>query len=210
MNAQRKGSANLAPRRRARRARTAKRYASVAAVIVALAIASRFTGRRIFREPLRTDVNYRITRIFDGDTIELDGEHRVRLIGVDTPEAWPSDKLERDAARSGTPVEEVLALGREASEFTKRLCDGRMARVAFDPLFAPRKHRDIYGRWLAYVYLVHPVDPGAEPIFLNRVLVEEGYARRSGFEFSLRDEFRDLEAEARANEAGLWKHGPIP
>lgn len=201
---------SVADRRRARRARTAKRYATIVVVVAIAAAASRFTGRRLLREPLRTDTNYRITRVFDGDTIELDGLHRVRLIGIDTPEAWPSDKLDRDAARSGMEVEDIIELGRLASEFTKGLCSGRMARVAFDPLFAPRKHQDAYARTLAYVYLIHPSRPEAEPLFLNRAIVEKGYARRSSFEFSLAEEFRRVEAEARRRKEGLWERGPLP
>jgi endonuclease YncB( thermonuclease family) len=30
-----------------------------------------------------------VTRVIDGDTIVIEGNHRVRYIGIDTPEVYP-------------------------------------------------------------------------------------------------------------------------
>lgn len=49
-----------------------------------------------------------VWRVIDGDTIDLDGRERVRLVGVDTPETKHPKK----------PVE---YFGREATEFTRRM-----------------------------------------------------------------------------------------
>ena len=49
-----------------------------------------------------------VVRVVDGDTIVLDGNEKVRLIGVDTPETKHPRK----------PVE---YFGKEASAFTKRM-----------------------------------------------------------------------------------------
>jgi micrococcal nuclease len=65
-----------------------------------------------------------IVRVVDGDTIEviLKGQkEKIRLIGVDTPEKFESDKLHRDAARSGQDEKTIRALGERASDFTKSL-----------------------------------------------------------------------------------------
>ena len=196
------------PRRRARRA--LRRWAGLAAALVLAGVALRFAGRTLLREPLRPDTDYRISRVFDGDTIELEGMYVIRLLGVDTPESWPCRKLERDAARLGLPESTVMEMGRRADAFVSRLCEGRKARIAFDPVNAPRRHRDIYGRILAYVFLVDPARPGEEPLFLNRKLVAYGYSRRSNFDFGYRDEWRGLEERARERQYGLWKFGPLP
>jgi micrococcal nuclease len=65
-----------------------------------------------------------IVRVVDGDTIEviLNGQkEKIRLIGVDTPEKFESDKLHRDAARTGQDEKTIRALGERASDFTKSL-----------------------------------------------------------------------------------------
>src|SRR2546423_1383806 len=76
-----------------------------------------------------------VVRVVDGDTIVVQtGEGRaarVRLIGIDTPEVHPSDKLRRDARRSGQDAAAIQALGAKASEFTKKYLSGR--RVELEP-----------------------------------------------------------------------------
>jgi micrococcal nuclease len=65
-----------------------------------------------------------IVRVVDGDTLEVklnDQKEKVRLIGVDTPEKFESDKLHRDAARTGQDEKTIRALGERASDFTKSL-----------------------------------------------------------------------------------------
>lgn len=58
-----------------------------------------------------------VTRVIDGDTIQVDHGERVRLIGIDTPETKHPQK----------PVE---YFGREATEFTKRIAEAkRSARI---------------------------------------------------------------------------------
>jgi len=59
------------------------------------------------------------TRVIDGDTIVLDGQERVRLIGVDTPE-------------TKDPRKPVQYFGKEASEFTKRMVKGKKVRLEYD------------------------------------------------------------------------------
>lgn len=65
-----------------------------------------------------------IRRVVDGDTlaITLNGKpEKVRLIGVDTPEKFESDKLRRDVERTGQDAATIKQLGEQASAFTKCL-----------------------------------------------------------------------------------------
>ncbi len=119
-------------------------------------------------------------KVIDGDTIVLDGNEIVRLIGIDTPE-------------TKDPRKPVQYFGREAYEFTKRLVEGKKVRLAYD-----LNKKDKHGRTLAYVYL----EGGT---FLNAEVVKQGYgfAYRYFF-FKYFDEFKQYEREARANEIGLW------
>jgi micrococcal nuclease len=127
---------------------------------------------------------YLCTRVIDGDTIivNIDGkEERVRLIGVDTPETVHPSK----------PVE---YFGKEASEFTKRMVEGKKVRLEFD-----WQRRDKYGRLLAYIYL-------EDGTFLNAEIIKQGYGfAYTRFPFKYLEEFRQYEREARENGRGLWK-----
>jgi hypothetical protein len=55
-----------------------------------------------------------VVQVVDGDTLDvtLNGKtERIRLIGVDTPEKFDSDKLRRDVARTGQDEQTIKALG---------------------------------------------------------------------------------------------------
>src|SRR5579862_9156736 len=60
-----------------------------ALVILCLLIAGRFRQPSVHPSPdfrFEPDVSRHVERVIDGDTIVVDGNVRVRLIGVDTPE----------------------------------------------------------------------------------------------------------------------------
>lgn len=126
---------------------------------------------------------YQCTRVIDGDTIVVkiaDKEERVRLIGVDTPETVHPNK----------PVE---YFGKEASEFTKRMVEGKNVKLEYD-----WQKRDKYKRLLAYVYL-------EDGTFLNAEIIKQGYGfAYTRFPFKYLDEFRKYEREARESNKGLW------
>jgi len=121
------------------------------------------------------------TRVVDGDTIVLDGNEKVRLIGVDTPE-------------TKDPRKPVQYFGKEASEFTKRMVEGKKVRLDYD-----WQRKDKYGRTLAYVYL-------EDGTFLNAEIIKQGYGHAyTVFPFKYLEEFRQHEREARENQRGLWE-----
>lgn len=194
------------------RRRVQRRFLRVACAVVAVYGVLWLGGRHITRKPLDPSRPYRITRVVDGDTLVLEGGFRIRLIGVDAPEKWESNKRERDAARAGLSEARVAEFGAAASRFAEDLCKGKLARVEFEPANALLHHRDRYGRYLAYVYLVDPNDPKAEQVFLDRELVRQGYARSSSLARNekIKKEFRKLAAQARRDKKGLWKMGRIP
>ena len=139
--------------------------------------------------------NILVTRAVDGDTLVLENNERVRLIGIDTPEMHESDKLNRDAQRSGQEVEVIKQLGRRSYEFTKKLVQGKRVRLEFDV-----QRYDQYKRILAYVYL-------EDGTFLNAKVVQEGYASLMTYPPNVKyvDLFLKLYQEARENKRGLWK-----
>jgi len=126
-----------------------------------------------------------VKRVVDGDTFWVeDGTEKgmkVRLIGVDTPETVHPQK----------PVE---FYGKEASDFVKKMLEGKKVKLEYDV-----QEKDRYGRTLAYVYL-------EDGTFLNAELVRKGYAQvmtiPPNVKFS--ELFLDLQKKARDRELGLW------
>lgn len=139
--------------------------------------------------------NILVTRAVDGDTLVLENNERVRLIGIDTPEIHESNKLNRDAQRSGQDAATIKNLGRQSYEFTKKLVEGKRVRLEFDV-----ERYDKYKRILAYVYL-------ADGTFVNAKIVEEGYASLMTYPPNVKyaDLFLKLYQQARQNQRGLWK-----
>jgi micrococcal nuclease len=144
-----------------------------------------------------------VVRAVDGDTlaVRLDGgdTEDVRLIGVDTPET----------VKPGTPVQ---CFGPRASAFAHRVADGRRVR-----LVSGVERRDVYGRLLAYAYLLAPPQlsdnsqrPAQRERFLNAALVRRGLARTLAIPPNIRfaERFTALQREASQAGRGLWGKCP--
>jgi micrococcal nuclease len=139
-----------------------------------------------------------VEHVSDGDTVRLrfpsGRRERTRLIGLDAPEDHPGEKLERDVARTGRDRATILALGRQASAFVRRLLpDGTTVDV--EP---GRQPRDRHGRLLAYLW--------RDAELVNLVILRDGYAQVLTVSPNIRYEalFRLCQREARAAGRGLW------
>ncbi|MFZ1627172.1 MAG: thermonuclease family protein [Candidatus Moraniibacteriota bacterium] len=128
----------------------------------------------------------RVTRVIDGDTFEIEGGERVRLIGIDTPETVKPNSL-------------VECFGKESSDYLKQLIEGKSVRLEKD-----KTDRDRYARLLRYVYL------GDQ--FINKDLVRDGYAKSVGYRPDVRhqEELDKAEQETRAAGRGRWAIGTCP
>lgn len=132
---------------------------------------------------LPAGVDVVVRKVVDGDTLEVSGGERVRLIGVDTPESVAPDRP-------------VGCFGKEASRFTASLVPpGTPVRLVGDV-----EQRDRYGRLLAYVYR------GADGLFVNAELLRQGYAQLLTIPPNIAhtDEFSALARQAREGAQGLW------
>jgi micrococcal nuclease len=151
--------------------------------LLAILIVVLLMGGSEDRSEVPDTTTVQVTRVVDGDTIEVDYEGRtedVRYIGVDTPESVKPD----------TPVQ-CYALA--ASHYNERLVDGRRVRLVFDA-----EPRDDYDRLLAYVYL--------GGTFVNAELVRRGYATTLTIAPNTRFAglFDRLEQAAANAGRGLW------
>jgi len=125
-----------------------------------------------------------VTRVIDGDTIEvsINGKlQTVRYIGIDTPETKHPSK----------PVE---CFGTEAARFNEELVAGRQVLLEKD-----MTDKDRYGRLLRYLWI-------EEVGLVNRILVDNGYARVSTYLPDVKSEALLIESEvsARIEGRGLW------
>ncbi|HYX45170.1 MAG TPA: thermonuclease family protein [Acidimicrobiales bacterium] len=137
--------------------------------------------------PLPAGFDTTVERVVDGDTLVVAGGHRVRLIGVDTPE-------------TKDPRKPVQCFGQEASAYVSSLLKkGEGVRLVGDA-----EERDVYGRILAYVYRL------ADGLFVNAALVREGYAQALTIPPNVAhaDEFVALARDARQGGRGLWSTCP--
>jgi len=139
-----------------------------------------------------------VTRIVDGDTVDTSvagrGRERIRLLGIDTPEVYESEKLDRDAQQSGQSREAIQALGRVASEYTRRHLDGKDVGLELDV-----QQRDRYGRLLAHIWLV-------DGTLFNLQILRDGYAQILTIPPNVKytDLFLACQREAREQGRGLW------
>lgn len=138
-----------------------------------------------------------VVAVTDGDTIVVrtgGTTEKVRLIGIDAPEAHDSDKLDREIARSGRSRAAITADGARAAAFTRTLLDGRTVRLERDV-----EARDRFGRLLAWVWL-------PDATLANAAIVRAGHAKLLTIPPNVRhtDVLRSAEREAREAQRGLW------
>ena len=128
-------------------------------------------------------VTSHVTRVIDGDTFEIESGQKVRMIGINTPEAVDTRK----------PVE---CYGKEASAHAKELLLDQDVVLVKDI-----SETDPYGRLLRYVYVGNN--------FINKSLVEDGYAFATSYppDIAYQKEFQAAERDASFNKRGLWGAG---
>jgi len=128
---------------------------------------------------------FKVTRVVDGDTIEIEGGEKVRYIGIDTPETVD-------------PRKPIQCFGIEASKKNKELVEGKTVRLEKDIT-----DRDKYSRLLRYVWI--------DNLFVNLELVKQGFASSYSYppDIKYQEEFLAAETEAREAERGLWKACPV-
>ncbi len=134
-----------------------------------------------------------VSWVYDGDTLQVDGIGKVRLLGIDVPERENS-RRDDYLRRQGVARTVQRRIAKEALTFVIAEVKGKQVRLQLD-----EEQRDRHGRLLAYVFL-----PDGRN--LNRLLLERGYAavyRR--FTFRQKEDFIRAETEARQKGLGLWR-----
>lgn len=128
--------------------------------------------------PERTESTVaKVTKVFDGDTIEISDGVKVRYIGIDAPEVYPESECFSIEAKKEN---ERLVLGKEIG------------------MLKDKSETDKYGRLLRYVY--------TGDVMVNEALVKSGFARVMNVppDDKYKDLILISEKFARENKNGLW------
>jgi micrococcal nuclease len=126
---------------------------------------------------------FSITRVVDGDTIEVEIENkneRVRLVGIDAPEISSSE-----------------CYGAESTAGLKSLLNDKKVSLEADEL---QGDRDQYGRLLRFVFL-------EDGTHINEKLVAEGFAFESLYTsqpHKYRTDLLNAQTDAQNQKKGLW------
>ncbi|MFZ5424570.1 MAG: thermonuclease family protein [Patescibacteria group bacterium] len=121
-----------------------------------------------------------VSRVIDGDTVELSNGQKVRYIGIDTPES----------VKPGSPVE-CYAL--EAKAKNSELVLNKHVVLERDV-----NEADKYGRLLRYVWV--------DGLLINEILIKEGFAHAVSYppDIKYQEQLRLAEREARDLKKGIW------
>ncbi len=135
------------------------------------------TAPRIPEGQLQRDL---VVSVYDGDTLTLQRNGKVRLIGIDCPEK----------AQDG---------GREAAAFAQNALTGKTIELEV----CPKQPHDRYGRWLGFIYLL---DSAGKRVLFNSEMVRQGYANVYSLRPCIVDEtlWNGYKDEARNARRGLF------
>ena len=144
-----------------------------------------------------------VTKVINGETIEVDGVGKVRLLGIDAGDPavrfGPSGPARPPRSGPDRPPPPLVtgSIGVKpesaSGDALKRLVLGKRVRLEYDE--AADKDR---GTRRAYVFL-------EDDTLVNAEMLRAGHARvDTSRPFSSLDQFKELEAEARADFRGLW------
>ena len=121
--------------------------------------------------------------VIDGDTFDLTDDRRVRMLGIDAPEAGYEDKI-------AEPYSD------ESTAWLRNRIEGHEVQLRIDA-----REKDRYGRLLAWVF-------DSNGALINQQILLDGQARLLpdfGLPPDLEPELRAAESEARTAKRGLWE-----
>lgn len=126
----------------------------------------------------------KVISVVDGDTIVIEGNKKVRYIGVNTPEIF------KDTTGKKTGEQ---CFANESLEENRRLVEGKTIKMVRDI-----SNTDKYGRLLRYVYV--------DGLFVNDYLVTKGFAKTMTVKPDIRysKTFKDSQEKAKEEKIGMW------
>jgi micrococcal nuclease len=127
---------------------------------------------------LKFEDSGKVTKVVDGDTLDLENGERIRFSGINTPETGECYYEEAKVKLNELVMGKKIFLEKDKSDVGK------------------------YGRKLRYVYL-----NTTKFVFVNGILVEQGYARvydKYKSDTKRYVELKELEKKAKEKKLGVW------
>jgi len=174
----------------------------LAALCVAVLLLAALLGvlpKGTARKTARPAGTGRVTYVYDGDTIEVAGVGKVRLIGIDAMDGYNADRTAGQSRRYGMSPERVRHWAEEATRSARRTLQGREVRLGYGP-----EAFDAYGRVLAYVML------GEEGRDFGLEMITAGLAAAyERFDHPRRGQYLRAQQRAQAQRTGMWSDAQI-
>ena len=129
---------------------------------------------------------FHVRNVYDGDTLTLTDERRIRFLGIDTPE-----------------IKDKQPFAQEAKAYTKERCDKRDIWISYEP---DGEKQDHYGRLLCFVWV--PAEGGNGYLCVNEGIIAAGFASAyhpgKGKHLHNWDKLIALQTQARNAKLGMW------
>ena len=137
----------------------------------------------LFLPPFVAAEGVTVRKVLDGDSVVLNDQRQVRLVGINAPEF----------GKDGNPDEPLAVAARDR---LRGLAEGKAVRLVFE-----EEQRDRYGRWLAHIVL-------SDSTSVEEILLKEGLAVTVAIPPNVAQLARHQAAESQARQArrGLWGH----
>jgi len=140
-----------------------------------------------------------VTYVYDGDTVEVAGVGKVRIIGIDAMDGYNMERAAEQSRSYGMPVATVKHWAEEATQFARRTLEHKTVTLEYGP-----EAHDRYGRVLAYV----ETGEGREDFGLT--MIDKGLAAAYySFEHPRRARYLSAEDKAQRAQVGMWKDARI-
>ncbi len=143
-----------------------------------------------------------LTKITDGDTVwvRMDGNQvKLRLLGIDTPEEWPSGKMNKDVKACNTTFKTMRGLGLAATQHAKTML------FKGENITVETFGKGYYGRTLAFIILANKVNYNEQEITDGYACVYKYHGHKSSeltqIEFN---KLNKLMNQAKMQKRGLW------
>ena len=144
-----------------------------------------------------------LTKITDGDTVWVimgGNQIKLRLLGIDTPEEWPSRKMNKDVKACNTTFKNMRELGLAATRHTKTML------FKGEDITVETFGKGYYGRTLAFIILPNKINYNEQEVADGYACVYRYHGHKSNeitqIEFTKLNKLMD---QAKSHKRGLWR-----
>jgi micrococcal nuclease len=182
-----------------RRRHSARGLVVLIVAVLLLAAALSVLPWGVSRAPVSGPSEGTVTYVYDGDTIEVSGVGKVRILGIDAMDGYNMQRAGEQAHEYGMPERTIVHWAEEATQVARRTLEHKTVTLEYGPEVTDR-----YGRVLAYVEI------GREREDYGLMMIEKGLAAAYYiFEHPRRAQYLRAEKAAQRERVGMWKDATL-